>query len=158
MPLFPFVWEYNNQPIQVLAQDIAALSVNNPDYIPVSTGNNFVDSPLKVEQLTPTVTGLISYFNNTWDGIVISPGKYEFGAISIAAGAGNYTRVKVDDLSSSAVFTASYPNFVQFGASSILQAIIADGLDTTTAGASAGKYLRVRIGNTNYKLELLADA
>jgi hypothetical protein len=156
MPLFSFVWEYNNQPIQVLAADIAALSVNNPDYIPVSTGNNFIDSPLKVE-LVAGQPILTSYRNGLWDGIRIGPAKYEFGALQVGAGAGNVTRVKVDDLGAQATFTASYPNFVQFGVSAVSQAILADGIDTTTAGTSAGKYLRVRIGNTDYKLELLAD-
>ena len=157
MPLFSFVWEYNNQPIQVLAADIAALSVNNPDFIPVSTGNNFVDSPLKVE-LVAGQPVLTSYRNGLWDGIQIAPAKYEFGALQVGAGAGNVTRVKVDDLGAQATFTASNPNFVQFGVSAVSQAILADGIDTTTAGTSAGKYLRVRIGNTNYKVELLADA
>lgn len=156
MPLFSFVWEYNNQPIQVLAADIAALSVNNPDFIPVSTGNNFIDSPLKVE-LAAGQPVLTSYRNGLWDGIRIAPAKYEFGALQVGAGAGNVTRVRVDDLGAQATFTASYPNFVQFGVSAVSQAILADGIDTTTAGASAGKYLRVRIGNTDYKLELLAD-
>jgi len=156
MPLFPFVWQYNNQPIEVLAADIAELSVNTVEYIPVSTGTSLTDSPFKVE-LVAGQTVVTSYRNGLWDGIQIAPAKYEFGALQVGAGAGNVTRVKVDDLGSQATFTASNPNFVQFGVSGVLQAIIADGVDTTTAGASAGKYLRVRIGNTDYKLELLAD-
>jgi hypothetical protein len=157
MPLFPFVWQYSNQPIEQLAADIAELSVNTAEYIPVSTGTSLTDSPLKVE-LVAGQTVLTSYRNGLWDGIQIAPAKYEFGALQVGAGAGNVTRLRIDDLGAAAAFSASYPNFVQFGVNGVSQAIIADGLDTTTAGATSGKYLRVKIGNTNYKVELLADA
>ena len=50
-PLFPFVWQYNNQPIEQLAQDIVNViaqsgngPVNTANYIPVSNGLTFDDS------------------------------------------------------------------------------------------------------------------
>ena len=155
MPLFSFVWEYNNQPIQVLAADIAALSVNTQDYVPVSDGTAFIDSPLKAIKITPTVTLLVSEYNGTWDGIKISPAKYEFGAISAGAGAGYNTKMEVADLGASAWFSTTYPVFSQLGLDGPDQAILATNLDDTTAGGSSGKFLRVKIGNTLYKLDLL---
>ena len=50
-PLFQYVWQYNNQPIEQLAQDIVNVlaqsgngPVNTADYIPVSNGLTFEDS------------------------------------------------------------------------------------------------------------------
>lgn len=52
-PLFQYVWQYNNQPIEQLAQDIVNViaqsgngPVNTANYIPVSNGLTFQDSPL----------------------------------------------------------------------------------------------------------------
>ena len=50
-PLFQYVWQYNNQPIEVLAQDIVNIisgsgsgPVNTANYIPVSNGLTFENS------------------------------------------------------------------------------------------------------------------
>ena len=52
-PLFQYTWQYNNQPIEVLAQDIVNIisssgsgPVNTANYIPVSNGLTFQDSNL----------------------------------------------------------------------------------------------------------------
>jgi hypothetical protein len=102
----------------------------------------------------------VSEYNGLYDGIRIGPAKYYFGAISPGAGAGYETQVNVEDLGASAWFSTNYPLPLgcEFGLNGADQAIIAKGLDTTTAGTSSGKYLRVKIGTTFYKLELLADA
>ena len=166
MPLFPFVWQYNNQPIEVLAADIASLipsNINTADYIPVSDGTTFIDSPLKAVPLTPTISLLVSEYNGIWDGIKIGPAKYAFGAIGVGAGAGNNTILDVDDIAATVVMKTSYPpgpsggTYLGVGGGS--GAILARGLDTAVpAGVSSGLYLRVQIANTMYKLELLADA
>jgi len=48
MPLFSFVWQYNNQPINQLAQDINELIAGNVNQyvIPVSSATDFVNSNL----------------------------------------------------------------------------------------------------------------
>jgi hypothetical protein len=154
MPLFPFVWQYSNQPIEQLAADIAELSVNTTEFIPVSTGNNFVDSPLKVEQPTPGVLGLWSYFNGVQDGIQLVPGKYEFGAISITAGAGQNTRLDVDDLAGMAFLrTNAGGGYTDFGLMS--GSLYGSNITSATAGGAAGLYVNIRLNNVPYKIALL---
>jgi hypothetical protein len=154
MPLFPFVWQYSNQPIEQLAADIAELSVNTAEYIPVSTGTSLTDSPLKVEQVLPGIFGVRSYFNGVQDGIQLVPGKYEFGATSIAAGAGNNTRVDVMDVSGLAYFRTNagggYTDFGIFGGS-----LYGSGITDATAGGAAGLYVKIRLNNVPYKIALL---
>ena len=156
MPLFPFVWQYSNQPIEQLAADIAELSVNTAEYIPVSTGTSFIDSPFKVEQILPNIFGVFSYFNGVQDGIKVSPGKYEFGAISVGAGAGNNTRVDVNDVGGAAYFRTNggggYTDFGIFGGS-----LYGSNITDSTAGTAAGLYVKIRLNNVPYKIALLAD-
>lgn len=157
MPLFSFVWEYNNQPIQVLAADIAALSVNTGKFIPVSTGDAFVDSPLKTNAGVGTPVQLWGNFEGQDDGLFMQPtaGKYSFGAYDPASGLGNRTRVEIDDQGGTADFRTSGPNVVLFGVDATNQCLRANGVDAATAGASAGLYLNIRVNNIPYKLELL---
>lgn len=157
MPLFSFVWEYNNQPIQTLAQDIAALSVNTGKFIPVSTGFSLIDSPLKTNAGVGTPVLLWGNFEGQDDGLFMQPsaGKYYFGAYDPASGLGNRSRIEVDDQSGTVDFKASSPNVVAFGVDATNQCLKANGVDAATAGTSAGLYVNIRVNNVPYKLELL---
>ena len=157
MPLFSFVWEYNNQPIQVLAADIAALSVNTGKFLPVSTGFSFIDSPLKTNAGVGSPVQLWGNFEGQDDAIFAQPssGKYYFGAYEPASGLGNRSRIEVDDSSGTIDFKSSGPNVVRFGVDSTNQCLHANGVDAATAGVSANLYLTVRVNNTPYKIELL---
>jgi hypothetical protein len=157
MPLFPFVWQYNNQPIEVLAADIAALSVNTGKFLPVSTGYSFIDSPLKTNAGVGSPVQLWGNFEGQDDAIFAQPssGKYYFGAYEPASGLGNRSRIEVDDSSGTIDFKSSGPNLVRFGVDSTNQCLHANGVDAATAGVSANLYLTVRVNNIPYKIELL---
>lgn len=159
MPLFSFVWEYNNQPIQVLAADIAALSVNTGKFLPVSTGYSFIDSPLKTNAGVGSPVVLWGNFEGQDDGLLLQPsaGKYYFGAYEVGSGQGNRTYLEVDDAGGNFSFFAAGPGPapVKFGVDSINSCLTATGLDAATAGAAAGLYLTVRVNNIPYKIQLL---
>ena len=69
MPLFSFVWQYNNQPINQLAQDINEFIAGNVNQyvIPVSSVTSFVNSNLvNTPSLIETRGWLTSDGVNTW--------------------------------------------------------------------------------------------
>jgi hypothetical protein len=152
MPLFPFVWQYNNQPIEVLAQDIAELAVNTAEFIPVSTGTAFIDSPLQVRP-----DGLFGVFNGNDTGMYIDyvNNQYMFGDDTGTVSA----RLSINgDLAvvNLAATNGINPN-VFLGIDGINKFLTCNGVSDTVAGASSGKYIKIEVDGILYNIELLND-
>ena len=150
MPLFSFVWQYNNQPIEVLAADIAALSVNTANYIPVSTGTSFIDSPLEMRP-----EGLFSMFNGIETGIAIDivNNQYSFGDNEGT----NITRLGINgDLAVAALqATNGIGTSVFFGIDGTNKFLTCYGVSDTVAGVASGKYIKIEVDGILYNIELL---
>ena len=152
MPLFSFVWEYNNQPIQVLAADIAALSVNTAGFIPVSAGTSFVDSPLEMRP-----DGLFGVFNGIDTGmyIDIANNQYMFGDDTGAI----TSRLIINGDIATAQLQAGNginPN-VFFGVDGINKFLTCNGVSDTVAGVASGQYIKIEVDGILYNIELLND-
>lgn len=159
MPLFPFTWQYNNQPIDVLAENIAELVVNTSKVIPVSDGLTFQDSTLTDDGASLRTTYLSS--PNTYEekGLKLNyaGGKYSFGDYSIAD---NGSVLDINDgVQTIKMITKSGagPAVTYFALDGLNNTLTADdSLTATTAGAAAAKFLKIKIGATDYKIQLLA--
>lgn len=160
-PLFPFVWQYNNQPIEVLAEEIVNVlsangtsPVNTANYIPVSNGLTFGDSVLNTVDigLNPVLETLFPTFGSK--GFLLQPvvDRYTFGECDPAA-LGYAGKVVVDN-------NFGYVGMSIEGTNSYVLGVDNDGLvfngdGSITAGASSGSYLIIKVNGTQYKLDLL---
>jgi len=146
------VWEYNNQPIQVLAADIAALSVNTAEYIPVSTGTSFIDSPLQVRP-----DGLFGVFNGIDTGmyIDIANNQYMFGDDT----GGITSRLIINGDIATAQLQAgnSIGAPVFLGVDGINKFLTCNGVSDTVAGVASGQYIKIEVDGILYNIELLND-
>jgi hypothetical protein len=158
MPLFPFVWQYNNQPIDVLAENVSELIVNTSKVIPVSDGLKFIDSTLTDTGASLQTTYLSA--PNTYDEkglkLIYASGKYSLG--DYASVDNGSTLVINDAIQNLRLISQSGagPAVTYFGLSGLNNTLEADDfLTTTTAGAAAAKFLKIKIGATDYKIQLL---
>jgi hypothetical protein len=151
MPLFPFVWQYNNQPIEVLAADVAEIVINDANYIPISTGTAFVNSPI-----FSNGSVMRSMFGGALEGFVIDAfnDEYKFGALE---GATNATNVEIVDDIGDAKLTCLWQgvNECTWGIRGDVRTLYTNG---TTAPMLASTIqplaLKVKVDGVNYKLPL----
>lgn len=162
-PLFPFTWQYNNQPIEVLAATISEF-VTNPSskVIPVcaDTANagagEFIDSSLVDDGVSLRTIYTVSPGVQEQQGFKTDYAgrKYNFGDYDTV---NNGTNLAINDGTGTArllsVFNSSLEYFGADFDNEWLEAT--DGFTTTTAGAAAAKFIKVRVGSTNYKIQLL---
>ena len=151
MPLFPFVWQYNNQPIEVLAADVAEIVVNDNLYIPVSNGTGFDNSPI-----FSNGSVMRSVFGGTLDGFVIDAfnDEYKFGALE---GGTNTTNLEIVDDIGDAKLTCLWQGVDEctWGIRGDIRTLYTNG---TTAPMLASTIttlaLKVKVDGVNYKLPL----
>lgn len=160
-PLFPFVWQYNNQPIDVLAQDIVNVlaangtaPVNTANYIPVSNGLTFEDSVLNTLDVgsNPVLETLFPVYGSK--GFLLQPiiDRYTFGECDPAA-TGYAGKLVVDNDLGFLALSIEGTNTYSIGLDN--DGLVFNGQGAITAGASSGVYLEVKVNGTPYKLELL---
>ena len=153
VPLFPFTWQYNNQPIEVLAENIASVVVNSSKVIPVvnNNENGFVDSTLTDDAVSLRTRYLAS--PNTYEDkgfkLNYAGDKYQFGDYD---GANNGTVVAVNDALQKATLEA---DGVVLGIDGAVGTLVADGVSAATAGAAAALFLKVTVDSVDYKIQLL---
>jgi hypothetical protein len=162
-PLFPFTWQYNNQPIEVLAATVAEF-VTNPTskVIPVcadtaNTGaGEFIDSTLTDDAVSLRTVYTVSPGVQQEQGLKLDyvGQKYNVGDFDAIY---NGTNLAINDAAGTArlgsVFNSSLEYFGVDFDNEWLEAT--DGLTATTAGAAAARFIKIRIGSTNYKIQLL---
>lgn len=160
-PLFQYVWQYNNQPIEQLAEDIVNVlagngtsPVNTANYIPVSNGLTFSDSTINTLDTgnNPVLESIFPTYGSK--GLLIQPAsdRYTFGECDPLA-AGFAGKVVVDNDFGYVSFSIEGTNSYSVGVDQ--DGIVLNGEGSITAGASSGVYLNVKVNNTDYKLELL---
>lgn len=165
-PLFQFVWQYSNQPIEVLANDISQY-VTNPTskVIPVcadtssTAAGEFIDSTLtddgvSLRTLYTAAPGVLEQQGLKLDYV---GHKYNLGDPDQLY---NGTNLSINDAAGITRFISQYNSSTEFfGADFNNEWVdLTDGFTEATAGASASKFIKVRIGSTTYKIELLANA
>jgi hypothetical protein len=149
MPLFPYVWQYSNQTIDVLANDVSGLIVNTDKFIPVSNGTSFVDSTLLDDGVSVRAQYLGEPIGMDMHYLT---GKYQFGAMAT----GNSTNVAINDGAGAAYMTTDYGGTVKsIGVDGVNETLTAVGVAATTAGAAAAKFLKIKVDGTDYKIQLL---
>ena len=152
-PLFPFVWQYSNQTIETLAEDVASVVVNSSKVIPVvnNNENGFVDSTLTDDAVSLRTRYLASL--NTYEdkgfSLNYAGNKYAFGDYD---GANNNTVVSVNDALQKATLEA---DGVVLGIDGAVGTLVIDGVTDTTAGAAAALFLKVTVHSVDYKIQLL---
>lgn len=151
MPLFPFVWQYNNQPIEVLAADVAEIVVNDNLYIPVSNGVGFDNSPI-----FSNGSVMRSVFGGTLEGFVIDAfnDEYKFGALE---GATNATNVEIVDDIADAKLTCLWQGVDEttWGIRGDIRTLYTNGTTINLAASTIQPLaLKVKVDGVNYKLPL----
>jgi hypothetical protein len=157
---------YNNQPIEVLAATISEF-VTNPSskVIPVcadtaNTGaGEFIDSTLTDDGVSLRTIYTVSPGVQEQQGFNLDyvGHKYQFGEVDATY---NGTILQINDVTGTARLSSVFNGSLEwFGANFDSEWIdLTDGFTEATAGASASKFIKVRIGSTTYKIELLANA
>lgn len=165
-PLFSFVWQYSNQPIEVLANDISQY-VTNPTskVIPVcsdtsaTAAGEFIDSTLWDDGVSLRTVYTAGPGNLELQGFRLDyvGRKYRFGDHDQLY---NGTNLSINDGAGTARFLSTFNSSSEFfGADFNNEWIdLTDGFTEATAGASASKFIKVRIGTITYKIALLANA
>lgn len=165
-PLFSFVWQYSNQPIEVLANDISQY-VTNPTskVIPVCADSSvtaaaeFIDSSLWDDgtSLRTVYTASPNVLEQQGFNLDYVNHKYQFGEVDANY---NGTVLQINDVAGTARLSSVFNGTLEFfGANFNNEWIdLTDGFTEATAGASASKFIKVRIGSITYKIELLANA
>lgn len=151
MPLFPFVWQYNNQPIEVLAADVAEIVVNDNLYIPISNGVGFDNSPI-----FSNGSVMRSLFGGTLEGFVIDAfnNQYKFGALE---GATNATNLEIVDSISDAKLTCLWQGVDEttWGIRGDIRTLYTNGTSVNLAASTISALaLKVKVDGVNYKLPL----
>lgn len=160
-PLFPFVWQYNNQPIEVLAQEIVNIvsgsgtgPVNTANYIPVSNGLTFQDSVLNTLDIANNSVLETIFPSFGSKGFLLQPfiDRYTFGECDPTA-TGFAGKLVIDNNFGYAGVGIEGTNTYSIGVDTDGITI---GADTTlSAGTASGSYLTLKVNGTSYKLELL---
>jgi Fe-S cluster assembly iron-binding protein IscA len=163
MPLFPFVWQYNNQPIDVLADNVSELIVNTGKFIPLSDGLQFIDSTIRQDTLQNKLETVVidPILGATLKGMKLdyANDKYYLGDYD---GANNNSSFIVNDPThkvSMITNRASAPGVAMFRLDGVTDSLEIQGCTATTAGAPIPNlFIKVVVGSTLYKIQLLADA
>ena len=157
MPLFPIVWQYQNQTIQTLAADVAELVVNTNLHIPVSNGTAFVDSPIFVNG---SVMRTLFNGTNPWNGLLegfmidASNKNYKFGAIE---GGTNASDLEITDSIGEVKLTSNWQGVWEttWGLRSDIRTLFANGvaapLSTATISTTC---LKVKVDGVSYRIPL----
>jgi len=147
-PLFPFTWQYNNQPIEVLADNIAGLVVNTNKFVPVSDGNTFQDSTL-------TDDGVL--FRTQYQGYPTGISmNYLQRKYSLGDGLVNNTKVTINDpLGTATLITQDGGTVKSWGIDGANECLTVVGVTDTTAGAAAAMFLKINVDSVDYKIQLL---
>ena len=160
-PLFQYTWQYNNQPIDVLAQDILTIitngntpgPVNTANYIPVSNGLTFVDSVINTQDAFNNPTLVTEFASAPMEGIELFPltRRYSLGSFSTTSSGDGLIYVQNDPI------FGSRASIAITGGHSITvdDKLNFNGLIVNTAGSASGWYLDIRVNGTDYKLALL---
>lgn len=150
MPLFPFVWQYSNQPIEQLAADIAELAVNDANFIPISSGTTFENSPI-----FSNGSVMRSVFGGTLEGFVIDAfnDTYKFGALE---GGTSFTNLEITDNIGDIKMTAVYNlQETTWGVQGNIRTLYANGVSTNMSTATISPLaLKVKVDGVNYRLPL----
>lgn len=157
-PLFPYVWSYNNQTVDVLANDITEYVVNpSPKVIPVCGAGEFVDSTLWDDsqslrtryQITP------SFLEDKGFILDYATNKYQFGDYGES---NNSTIVNVNDGTGTILFASRINGLSTkyFGVDCDNEWLkITTEFTETTAGSAAAKFIKIDVAGTPYKIQLL---
>ena len=157
MPLFPFVWQYSNQPIEVLAADVAELVVNTNLRVPVSTGTGFADSPIFVNGgIMRTLFGGTNPFNGTLEGFVIDANNnnYKFGTID---GGTSFTNLEISDNIGDAKLTSLWLGVDEttWGIRGDIRTLYTNGTSINMGASTISPLaLKVKVDGVNYRLPL----
>ena len=151
MPLFPFVWQYSNQPIEVLAADVAEIVINDANYIPISSGTTFENSPI-----FSNGSVMRSLFGGTLEGFVIDAfnDEYKFGSLE---GAVNATNLEIADDIADAKLTCLWQGVSEttFGIRGDIRTLYTNGTSVNLGAATISPLaLKVRVDGVNYRLPL----
>jgi hypothetical protein len=165
-PLFPIVWQYSNQPIEVLANDVSQY-VTNPTakVIPVCADTSVTSAAQFIDStLTDDAVSLRTVYTSS-PGVQEEQGlkldyvgqKYNVGDFDANY---NGTNLAINDVVGTARLGSVFNSSLEFfGADFNNEWVdITDGFTETTAGAAAAKFIKVRIGSTTYKLQLYNNA
>ena len=160
-PLFSFVWQYSNQPIDVLANDVAQY-VTNPTakVLPVcadtasTSAGQFIDSSLwddgvSLKTVYTAGPGSLEQLGFKLDYV---GHKYSFGDY---AGAYNGSSIVIQDSLGTIRMSTNIGSAAYFGIDGQNDTLEAVGVSATTAGAAAAKFLKVKVDNVDYKIQLL---
>lgn len=153
MPLFPFVWQYSNQPIEVLAADIAELAVNDANYIPISSGTTFENSPI-----FSNGSVMRSLFGGTLEGFVIDAfnNVYKFGTLE---GGTSATNLEIADTTGDIKITSNWEGTWEatWGLRSDLRTLYTNGVSVNLGAATISTLaLKVKVDGVNYRIPLYA--
>lgn len=164
-PLFPFTWQYNNQPIEVLAENVTQFVVNpTAKVIPVcadttvTSAAQFIDSTLWDDAVSLRTVYTASPGNLLGKGFKLDyvGNKFNFGDYD---GTNNSTTVSINDTTQTARFisqSGAGPATTFFGLDGLNNTLEAEAaLTTTTAGAAAAKFLKIKVSGVDYKIQLL---
>ena len=159
-PLFPFTWQYNNQPIEILAENVAGVIVNNIKVIPVvnDNQNGFIDSTLTDDAVSLRSRYLAAPNNYEDKGFKLDyvGNKYNFGDYT---GVNNKSTLSVNDAAQTVRMiskSGAGPATTFFGLDGLNNTLEAEAaLTATTAGSAAAKFLKIKVGTTDYKIQLL---
>lgn len=151
MPLFPFVWQYSNQPIEQLAADVAEVVINDANYIPISSGTTFENSPI-----FSNGSVMRSMFGGTLEGFVIDAfnNSYKFGTLE---GGTSFTNLEITDNIGDAKLTSLWLGVDEttWGIRGDIRTLYTNGtsinLGTSTLSTLA---LKVKVDGVNYRIPL----
>ena len=150
MPLFPFVWQYSNQPIEQLAADVAEIVINDANFIPISSGTTFENSPI-----FSNGSVMRSLFGGTLEGFVIDAfnNNYKFGAID---GGTSFTNLEIADNIGDIKMTAVYNlQETTWGVQGNIRTLYANGVAANIgAGVISTNCLKVKVDGVNYRVPL----
>lgn len=160
-PLFQYTWQYNNQPIEVLAQDIVNIisgsgsgPVNTANYIPVSNGLTFDNSSLATDDGFGNLVLQTNFptVGNVGLGLLPYIERYYLGTYDPSA-PGYAGHVLVDNSFGSVGMYINGLNSYSIGLDNLGLQVNVD--TSLTAGTSSGSYLTLKVNGNDYKLELL---
>ena len=157
MPLFQFVWQYNNQPIEVLAADVASIVVNNNLFVPVSNGTGFVDSPIFFNGgIMRTLFGGTVPGGGTLEGILMDcyNNVYKYGTIE---GGTNTSNLEIYDATGDVRMISTWAGTteVSWGMRSDIRTLYTNGTSANMGAATISpKCLKVLVDGISYRLPL----
>jgi hypothetical protein len=150
MPLFPFVWQYSNQPIDVLAENIAELVVNSNEFIPVSNGISFQNSTI-VNKSNLVKTEYL----NTDTGLLIDYAAREY---YLGHTLNNQSRLEIIDAQSKFTWRTNPEGgpLVAFGLLGSQKSLTVTGnMVASAAGPAVPMFLKIQVDGVDYRIQLL---